>query len=261
MYWGIIWKGERSKLIVMEHNEDSSRQGYTARSYQKALRNGFLSHYDRTRYFQQDNAKIHIYKSTEEWLQARGISWIEWPVHPHTPNCKYSPHRRTRIAVGYELGLSRTALWAKGVNPASVSKIVKRYNYQISGKSLPRSGRPRILNDRDIRAILHTIDSDPFISAEKLRQSTGLTGCTRTITRELRRLGIQHQCALRRPKLSDKLAAKRLVFAKLHVQKPKSWWRRLIVSDESSIARGDGERQAWVFCQKVHLQTLRFYTN
>lgn len=81
MVWGMIFKGGRSELIVMTRDEDAPRKGYTARSYQKALQEGLIPHYDETRHFQQDNAKIHVCKSTEEWLQSRGISWIEWPAH------------------------------------------------------------------------------------------------------------------------------------------------------------------------------------
>lgn len=81
MVWGMIWDGGRSELIVMERDESAPRRAYTAKSYQKALTEGLLPHYDPTRHFQQDNAKIHICASTEEWLQARQISWIEWPAH------------------------------------------------------------------------------------------------------------------------------------------------------------------------------------
>ncbi|KAK3940958.1 hypothetical protein QBC46DRAFT_363721 [Diplogelasinospora grovesii] len=54
-------KGGQSDLIVIERDYDAPRQGYTAKSYQKALWEGLLPHYDETRHFQQDNAKIHAY--------------------------------------------------------------------------------------------------------------------------------------------------------------------------------------------------------
>lgn len=81
MVWGAVWKGGRSKLVIMERDEDSPRRGYTAKSYQRALTEGLLPVYDETRHFQQDNAKIHVCQSTETWLQAHGIDWIEWPAH------------------------------------------------------------------------------------------------------------------------------------------------------------------------------------
>ena len=172
----------------------------------------------------------------------------------HTPKLEYSPHKRARVAQGWQLGLSKAALWVKeGVPPNSVSGIVKRYRDQTSGRSKPRSGRPRILLERNIRVILRLINKDPFISNKTLIKEAGLTYSVRTLTRELIRRGIQYQRALRRLKLSERLAEKRLAFARLYVRKPLSWWKRLIVSDESTIARGDGARQAWVFKPKVCL--------
>lgn len=111
---------------------------------------------------------------------------------PHIPNCEYSPHKRTRIVVGYELGLSRRELALKeGVNPASISKIVKRYKQQTSGKSLPLPGRPRVLDERDIRRILRLIRIEPLITLEKLRRDLSLSCSARTVGAELKRRGVK----------------------------------------------------------------------
>ncbi|KAK0704539.1 hypothetical protein B0H67DRAFT_499659, partial [Lasiosphaeris hirsuta] len=50
------------------------------------------------------------------------------------------------------------------------------------GKSLPRSGRPRVHLERDPRRILRAIEVDPFISTKEVRESYGLTYSTRIIT-------------------------------------------------------------------------------
>ncbi len=101
---------------------------------------------------------------------------------PHTPNHEYSPRKRARIATSYELGLSRRELALKeGVNPASISKIIKRYKYQTSGKSLPRSGWPHVLDERDIRRIMRLISIDPLITVEKLHRDLFLSCSARTI--------------------------------------------------------------------------------
>ncbi|KAK0735022.1 hypothetical protein B0T26DRAFT_635346, partial [Lasiosphaeria miniovina] len=68
---------------------------------------------------------------------------------------EHSPHKRTRIVTSYELGLSRPAIaFKEGVNQASISKVVSRYQNQISGKSLPCSGRPKALNERENKAYI-----------------------------------------------------------------------------------------------------------
>lgn len=81
MVWATVWRGGRSDIVIMERDEDAPRKGYTANSYQKALQEGLLPHYDGTRHFQQDNAKIHVAESTRKWLAERGIEWMDWPAH------------------------------------------------------------------------------------------------------------------------------------------------------------------------------------
>lgn len=77
MVWGMVWKGSRSELIIMERDNAAPRGGYSARLYQKALQEGLLPHYKGTRHFQQDNAKIHVYGSTRNWLGEHQIEWID----------------------------------------------------------------------------------------------------------------------------------------------------------------------------------------
>jgi len=62
---------------------------------------------------------------------------------------------------------------------------VKRYRDQTSGRLKLRSGRLRILLERDIRVVLRLIDKDPFISNKTLIKEVGLTCSVRTLTREL----------------------------------------------------------------------------
>lgn len=81
MMWGAIWRGGRSELIVIRRDKDSAKGGYSVKSYQNALSEGLLPIYDGTRYFQQDNSKLHVCEATQAWLQARGIEYIDWPAH------------------------------------------------------------------------------------------------------------------------------------------------------------------------------------
>ncbi|EAQ83841.1 hypothetical protein CHGG_07812 [Chaetomium globosum CBS 148.51] len=119
MLWGMVWKGGRSDLIVMERDEDAPRRGYTARSYQKALQEGLLPHYNDTRHFQQDNAKIHVCKATEEWLQTRGISWIEWPAHSPDLN----PIEHVWAALKKNLRTLFPELWCLKQNCVDIAKF------------------------------------------------------------------------------------------------------------------------------------------
>jgi transposase len=171
---------------------------------------------------------------------------------PKTPNSEYSPHKRTRVSIGYQLGLTPRVLAVKeDILPRSVSGIEKQYRVQKSAKSASRSGRPPKLSNRDSRRLSRLIDQDPFISPENLIAEANLTVHPRTIKRHLEKLGIKHRKALRRPKLTEIHAAKQLAFARLHVEKSLSWWKQVIFSDESSIERGCGDHQKYVWCRNV----------
>lgn len=139
----------------------------------------------------------------------------------------------------------------EGVSPRAAYGIETRYRYQKSGKDLPRSGRPPALTDRDKRHIKRSIEIDPFITTKQIKASVGLTCHIRTITRWLRKEGIMHSRALRRPFLKDEHAEQRLAWALEYIDKPIEWWKLVVFSDESTIARGEGEKEAWVFCRKV----------
>jgi transposase len=84
MIWAGIWIGGRSKLIIMERDENAPRRGYTANSYIDALEEGLLPIYEPGTIFQQDNAPIHSADITKEWFENHGIWVIDWP--PHSPD-------------------------------------------------------------------------------------------------------------------------------------------------------------------------------
>jgi hypothetical protein len=90
MVWGAIWKGGRSELQVMRRDDDSPKNGYSARSYIKVLEEGLLPHYTPGRFFLQDNVKIHIAKVTKDWLESHGIWVSEHP--PHSPDLNPIEH-------------------------------------------------------------------------------------------------------------------------------------------------------------------------
>lgn len=81
MVWAAIWMTGKLDLIIIERDYCGKRKGYTAKSYQKALEIGLLSYYDGMRRFQQDNTQIHNFGGTPEWLQSRGIEYIDWPAY------------------------------------------------------------------------------------------------------------------------------------------------------------------------------------
>ena len=70
MVWASIWLDERGKprrspLVIMERDPTAKKNGYSAKSYIKALKKGLLPHWRRTQLFMQDNASIHRAKHNE----------------------------------------------------------------------------------------------------------------------------------------------------------------------------------------------------
>jgi len=83
---------------------------------------------------------------------------------PHTPNTEYSPHKRTRITVGYQLSLTPKALWAKeGVNPTSRILLLPRSSF---APTIPRHDVE--LEKSPIGAAL---DSHPLVRLGDMKRS------------------------------------------------------------------------------------------
>lgn len=171
---------------------------------------------------------------------------------PKTPRLEYSPHKRTRITTSYNLGLTaRVVAFKEGVSPNSVSGIVSRYRVQKAAASSPRSGRPLTITNSDKNDIFRCIEKDPFTSTKQILLDTKIKCCERTLIRYLKKHGISHPKAARRPFLTPEAAEARLAFAKANINKPAEWWRRVFFSDESTVQRGQGERQKRVFRREV----------
>ncbi|KAK4217576.1 hypothetical protein QBC37DRAFT_396732 [Rhypophila decipiens] len=105
---------------------------------------------------------------------------------------EYSPHKRGIIYQQYKRGYKFKNIAAlNDVKPLSIPGIISRYESQFKGRSKYRPGRPPLLNSRDLRHLFRLIDEDPFISTENLIKYGGLTCSPRTLTRALKKHGIQ----------------------------------------------------------------------
>jgi transposase len=177
-----------------------------------------------------------------------------------TSRVEHSPHKCTRIYIKYNCGISRRRIAAEErVSRGSICGIIKRYEEQKSAQSRPRAGQPTKLAERAKRAIFRSIQRDPFISLSSLAAEAGLNCHPATLREWLRKEGILHQRALRRPLLTPITARKRLQFANRYYRQPSRFWRRWNFSDETTVARGQGERVKWAFYRKVGLSTPRNY--
>ncbi|VTT69387.1 unnamed protein product [Fusarium fujikuroi] len=123
----------------------------------------------------------------------------------------------------------------EGVTKHAIFRIVRRYQSQISVKDKPRSGHLTILTRRDKTHIEQIVNRFPFIIIQEIKDWTGISCHRSTITRWLKKQGIQHHHALRRPR----------EFAEKYRYEPESFWHTWFFSDEVSIDRIDGDITKW----------------
>jgi transposase len=95
MVWASIWldkrhRGRRSNLIIMEHDNDASRGGYSSQSYTEVLRKGLLPNWRSSQLFMQDNAGIHTSRVVHKFLADHHITTITWP--PYLPDLNPIEH-------------------------------------------------------------------------------------------------------------------------------------------------------------------------
>ena len=174
---------------------------------------------------------------------------------------EYTIALRNRVYAARKWGISaKKVAESEGITPQAVYRIVANYNQESEGANRPRSGRPATLSERDKRAILREIDRNPFISSRELCEIVDLSCTADTITRYLQSKGIMHHLALTRPKLTSQHATARLEFARKYVDVSVDFWKRWIFSDETTIERGCGAKQPWVWARRVSRDMLLFIT-
>ena len=84
---------------------------------------------------------------------------------------------------------------AKGIAPrfdvgiSWVYKIKKRFRDTGSYKALPRSGRPRKLNEEDVNKISEMVKINPSLTLDEIKGEENFAISCATIHRALRRLG------------------------------------------------------------------------
>jgi transposase len=173
------------------------------------------------------------------------------PTQPHTPRKplgELSPNTRSRVVSARDYGIRYSEISEKeNLIPSTCRSVFKNAKNQASCKTRPRTGRPRKLTPRDERRIMRQIAIEPKITAAQLRAQVAPYVSQKTIYRFLKESGIQKWRCKKRPLLDDDKAAARLQWALLHDNKPLSYWRRWVWSDECSIERGKGGSWDFVY--------------
>jgi transposase len=159
-----------------------------------------------------------------------------------------SPYIRGQIIAYSEIGLSPHQISQKLEIPRrTVRDTITRNPERKDGESKSRSGRPKVLSERDIRHILALIRQEPFIPYRQIKFELNLSCSTPTIYSALKSSGYGHWMARQRPKLEAQHAKKRYEFAIQYGDWDEKEWSNIIFTDECSIELGSGKRRRWVF--------------
>ena len=119
---------------------------------------------------------------------------------------------------------------------STVGDIVKKYKEQGLTSTLPRSGRPKTLTDRDKRQLIKIMKDNRNLTlveiTEKFNETLNFSFSTRTIQRVLHEEGYSGHAAKKKPFISEKNRKKRFGWCNMK----KNWieqWENIIWSDES----------------------------
>lgn len=138
---------------------------------------------------------------------------------------------RNLIITDRQKGVSLDEIGKKYSIPKStVQKLCGKFTATRQISNLPGRGRKRAATVREDGRIIREIKKKPDTSSSEIKDQLNLNVSTKRIRRRLHEHKYFHRVSLRKP---NKKA--RLEFAKKHIDKPISFWKKFIWSDESKF--------------------------
>jgi len=136
---------------------------------------------------------------------------------------------------------------------STVADIIKKYNDQGLTSTLPRSGRPNILNDRDKRQLVKITKNNRNKTLDEITENfinlLNISVSSRTIQRTLHQEGYSGHAAKKKPFISEQNKKKRFGWCRMR----KNWineWENIIWSDESRYELFNNDSRNWVWRKK-----------
>ncbi|HET9247423.1 MAG TPA: IS630 family transposase [Xanthobacteraceae bacterium] len=164
----------------------------------------------------------------------------------------YSTEVKLRVVDLYKMDKSiKDITKITGVHRSSISRIIKKYKETNTTRRLPYSGRKKVLNSNEIEFIINKIKKCPKISApeiaKELEVETGKFVTSRTIINYIKKNGYHSRRACKKPFISRKNKKSRFELARKWFFYQKSYWERIIFSDECkfNLFSSDGLVRVW----------------
>jgi transposase len=133
---------------------------------------------------------------------------------------------------------------------STVGDVIVKWKREGTTSTKPRMGRPRLLTDRDRRALKKVVHETCQTSSETItrefRSATNCPASTMTVRRELRRMGFHGWAAAHKPNISSVNAKRRLKWCKERRHWTVDNWKRVIWSDVSRYTMWWPDGSFWV---------------
>ena len=133
---------------------------------------------------------------------------------------------------------------------STIGAIIRKWKEHGLTTDLPRKGRPRRVSERAARSIVWKVMHKPFTTSAELQkelQAAGTKVSKDTISCTLYWVGLHSRTPRKTSLLKPKHVKACLEFAKHHLEKPTSFWNKILWSDETKIDLfgGNSSRHVW----------------
>ncbi|CAH1976304.1 unnamed protein product [Acanthoscelides obtectus] len=177
------------------------------------------------------------------------------------PRAEISGFDRTRIVALFQAGFSNHRIAMDlGIPRSLVIRTIQRFQETGSVENRPRSGRPRVTDDRENRYTALFARSNIFSTSTAIRSHIQLTFrrviSTSTIRRRLRMANLRPRRPLRVPRLTRRQIAARLQWAREHQEWLLPQWRNMVFTDEVRCGLVSDDRRIRVWREPGHQQRL-----
>ncbi|KAJ5318660.1 hypothetical protein N7476_005080 [Penicillium atrosanguineum] len=171
-------------------------------------------------------------------------------VAQRSPRYQLAPYERAKLVELKAIGWSYKDIHERyshipiGTIKTTISRSRQRGPTE---EILPRSGRPKALNDEERTMLLDLIRDDPHIKYDDLLSRLDHKVSRQTLWRFFRGFNKRKWLVLQRPGLSEEYAQKRRAWADRVRDYDSNKWRKIFFSDESTVERGKGARREYTF--------------
>jgi transposase len=138
-----------------------------------------------------------------------------------------------------------------GYPKSTVGVILKRFKDEGHVDNKPRKGRPPLLKDRDKRCLVRVVLKNRRKSMHEIsvayNENAPTTASTRTLRRNLQKLGFHGRAGVRKPFVSETNRRRRLQWCKQRRNYTMQQWHSIVWSDESRFTLYQTDGRAWVW--------------